>query len=501
MYLRSPFAFLFNLYYNLTPHGLSPFSFLLSHFPMLPEAFLQQMSALLGAEEAQRFCKVLTESEPPTSVRLNRRKLMTGNSDLLSDIQDTAVAWCDTGVYLKERPMFTLDPVLHAGGYYVQEAASMFIEQAYCKISADFTPERLLDLCAAPGGKSTLWRSLLPDGALLVANEPMRQRAEVLAENLTKWGHPDVIVTNAFPNEFSDCCGMFDVIATDVPCSGEGMFRKDEGAVTEWSPANVVTCADRQWSILCDIWSCLRTGGYLVYSTCTYNRLENEEMVARICKELGAEIVPLDVESDWNVLTLDAPENLSEASVLNNGMYHFFPHLTRGEGLFLCLMRKTADTPEPRAKKEKKAKGAKPQVPAGASTVAKWLADAGAYKILSTGEAELSAIRQSHADVAQRLMTTVKCLKVGVTLAEEKGKKFAPAHDLALALNRNTDAFPTCEIDLDTALSYLRREAITIDAPKGYVIVTFKHLPLGFVNNLGNRANNMYPQQWRIRMK
>ena len=501
MYLKIPFAFLFTLYYNLTPHGLSPFSFLLSHFPMLPEAFLQQMSALLGAEEAQRFCKVLTESEPPTSVRLNCRKESAEILKQLSENYDCDVPWCTTGKYLKERPMFTLDPVLHAGGYYVQEAASMFIEQAYRKISADFTPERLLDLCAAPGGKSTLWRSLLPDGALLVANEPMRQRAEILAENLTKWGHPDVIVTNAYPNEFSGCCGMFDVIATDVPCSGEGMFRKDEGAVTEWSPANVVTCADRQWSILCDIWSCLRTGGYLVYSTCTYNRLENEEMVARICKELGAEIVPLDVKSEWNVHTLDAPEKLSEASVLNNGMYHFFPHLTRGEGLFLCLMRKTSETPEPRAKKEKKAKGAKPQVPAGASTVAKWLADAGAYKILSTGEAELSAIRQSHADVAQRLMTTVKCLKVGVTLAEEKGKKFAPAHDLALALNRNTDAFPTCELDLDTALSYLRREAITIDAPRGYVIVTYKGLPLGFVNNLGNRANNMYPQQWRIRMK
>ena len=468
---------------------------------MLPEAFLQQMSALLGSENAQRLCTALTETEPPTSVRLNKRKQVAGNSDLLRGITDCGVPWCETGVYLKERPTFTLDPLLHAGAYYVQEAASMFIEQAYRKIEADFVPTNLLDLCAAPGGKSTLWRSLLPDGALLVANEPMRQRAEVLAENLTKWGHPDVVVTNAYPTEFSALCGMFDVIATDVPCSGEGMFRKDEGAISEWSPANVIACADRQWSILCDIWPCLRTGGYLVYSTCTYNRPENEEMVARICKQLGAEVVPLDIPSDWNIHTLDAPENLSEASVHNNGMYHFFPHLTRGEGLFLCLMRKTAETPEARQKKDKKSKGAKPQAPAGASTVAKWLSDAGAYKILATGDAELSAVRQSHADTAQRLMATLNCLKVGVALAEEKGKKFAPAHALALALNCNLDAFPTCELCLDDALSYLRREAITIDAPRGYVIVTYKGLPLGFVNNLGNRANNMYPAHWRIRMK
>ena len=301
--LVPPFAILFTLYYILTPHGLPYFFFFPSPFPMLPEAFLQQMSALLGAEEAQRFCKVLTESEPPTSVRLNSRKLGAEQLEQLSENYDCNVPWCTTGKYLKERPSFTLDPALHAGAYYVQEAASMFIEQAYRKISTDFTPERLLDLCAAPGGKSTLWRSLLPDGALLVANEPMRQRAEILAENLTKWGHPDVIVTNAYPNEFGDCCGMFDIIATDVPCSGEGMFRKDEGAITEWSPANVVSCSDRQWSILYDIWPCLRTGGYLVYSTCTYNRLENEEMVAHICKELGAEIVPLDVKSEWNVHT------------------------------------------------------------------------------------------------------------------------------------------------------------------------------------------------------
>ena len=314
MYLISPFDFLFTLYYILTPHGLSPFSFFLSHFPMLPEAFLQQMSALLGAEEAQRFCKVLTESEPPTSVRLNSRKESAEILKQLSENYECDVPWCTTGKYLKERPSFTLDPALHAGAYYVQEAASMFIEQAYRKISADFTPDRLLDLCAAPGGKSTLWRSLLPDGALLVANEPMRQRAEILAENLTKWGHPDVIVTNAYPNEFSGCCGMFDVIATDVPCSGEGMFRKDEQAVAEWSMDNVMMCVERQRGILRDIWHALKPGGLLVYSTCTFNRFEDEDNARWICDGLGAEL-------------------LEER--------HFLPGRDRGEGFYCAAIRKS----------------------------------------------------------------------------------------------------------------------------------------------------------------
>ena len=291
----------------------------------LPDKFKLQVAQLLGQEEADGLCRALLE-EPTVSVRVNRAKAGCPPQD----VENERVPWCETGYYLSSRPSFTLDPLFHAGTYYVQEASSMFIEQAFKTM--DFQPQRMLDLCAAPGGKSTLWRSLLPDGALLVANEPIRQRAMILLENLTKWGHPDVVVTNAYPEDFAPLRGFFDVVATDVPCSGEGMFRKEEKAVEDWSLEAVDHCAARQWQIVCDIWPTLREGGYLVYSTCTFNREENEDQVDRICQELGAEVVPVSVDASWGVCGDTTGRHLP--------VFHFFPNHARGEGLFLALLRK-----------------------------------------------------------------------------------------------------------------------------------------------------------------
>lgn len=221
----------------------------------------------------------------------------------------------------------------------------MFVEQAYKQITTDFTPHRLLDLCAAPGGKSTLWRSMMCDGDLLVANEPIRQRAQILAENLTKWGHPDVVCTSAYPEEFAPLGSFFDVIAADVPCSGEGMFRKDAVAIDEWSPQAVDSCAARQWQIIESVWPALRQGGYLVYSTCTYNRQEDEDNVVRICNELGAELVPIATQPEWGIAGDTTGRNLP--------VYHFFPHKAKGEGLFLALLRKTSEAPVAKEKKGK----------------------------------------------------------------------------------------------------------------------------------------------------
>lgn len=299
----------------------------------LPADFITQITQLLGADEASALCTALTGSEAPVSIRRNPLKPV----ETLPEAEVGAVPWCDAGCYLAARPRFTYDPLLHAGCYYVQEAASMFVEQAYRRIVADFQPHRLLDLCAAPGGKSTLWRSLLPAEHLLVANEPIRQRAQILAENLAKWGHPDTVVTSAYPAEFAGLGSFFDVVAADVPCSGEGMFRKDENARTEWSLQAVADCAERQWQIISDIWPTLRQGGYLVYSTCTYNRAENEDNVYRICRELGAETVELPVPAEWKISGDTTGRNLH--------VYHFFPHRTQGEGLFLSLLRKTAEAP------------------------------------------------------------------------------------------------------------------------------------------------------------
>lgn len=457
----------------------------------LPPAFRKLMESQLGEAEAEALCAALTESVSPVSVRRNPLKPM----EEMPAEEAGAVPWCEAGRYLKERPRFTYDPRLHAGCYYVQEAASMFVEQAYRRILQDFRPHRVLDLCAAPGGKSTLWRSLLPEGDLLVANEPIRQRAQILAENLTKWGHPDVVTTSAYPEEFAPLTAFFDVVAADVPCSGEGMFRKDETAVDEWSAEAVEMCAERQWHIIESVWPALRRGGYLVYSTCTYNRTENEDNVMRICRELGAEPVEIPLDDAWHVSGDTTQRGLN--------VYHFFPHRTQGEGLFLALLRKTAETPVTKNKRKKRGEA---RTPGGAgikngARVSGWLDNDAQFKLTRTSAENIIAVRESLYDDVMRVCDTVKALTAGISLAEEKGKKLIPQHALALSVALRADAFPRVALTLEQALSYLRREALTLEAavPRGYVVVTYAGHPLGFANNLGFRANNLYPQEWRIR--
>lgn len=444
------------------------------------------MNRLVGASETDALCAALAEV-PPVSIRLNPFKAGAVPEGIAAE----PVPWCAEGRYLATRPSFTLDPLFHAGTYYVQEAASMFVAQAFSRM--DFTPQRVLDLCAAPGGKSTLWRSLLPDGAFLVANEPLHQRAMILAENMAKWGHPDVAVTNAYPADFAVLRGFFDVVAADVPCSGEGMFRKDEGAVAEWSPDAVVRCAERQWQIVEDVWPALREGGYLVYSTCTFNAAEDEDNVVRICNRLGAELVDIPTSPEWGVRGDTTGRNLA--------VNHFFPHHARGEGFFLALLRKTSETPSRPDKR--RAKDRKPLPVAGGKTAASWLADDSRFKLYRPDAEHVAAIRATLADDADRLRAAVRTIWAGVLVAEDKGKKLVPTPELALSTALSQSAFPRVNLSREQAVAYLRREALVLDpaVPRGYVVACCEDHPLGFLNNLGNRANNLYPAEWRIRMQ
>lgn len=247
----------------------------------LPEDFIQYTQELMGDELFQQLKQGITEGEAPTSIRLNPFKCKEGE-----DAAGEPIPWCpSTGRYLSTRPNFTFDPWLHAGKYYVQEASSMFVDLVIRQLVHE--PVMMLDLCAAPGGKSTAVRAALPEGSLLFSNEPMRTRSQILAENIQKFGHPDMIVTNSYPRDYKKSKLQFDVILTDVPCSGEGMFRKDDGAISEWSLQNVDNCWHLQREIVSDIWNCLKPGGLLIYSTCTFNAHEDEENIAWICEELG----------------------------------------------------------------------------------------------------------------------------------------------------------------------------------------------------------------------
>ncbi len=443
----------------------------------LPEAFIEEMETTLGTAEAGRLIAAL-DTEAPVSIRLNPKREVRATEGA------ERVPWSSTGYYLAGRAAFTFDPLLHAGCYYVQEASSMFVEQALRAM--DGMPRRVLDLCAAPGGKSTLWRSLLADDSLLVANEPLRTRAAILAENMWKWGHPGVCVTSAYPKEFALLPGFFDVVAADVPCSGEGMFRKDAAAVGEWQPASPKLCAARQRDIIADVWPALRTGGYLVYSTCTFNRAENEDNVRWIIDELGAEAVPLPFEADWGVAGSTAGDGLP--------VCHFFPHRTRGEGFFIALLRKTSPTPPPHKRRKGAAGKATGDVP---KSCREWLDGDFRYAAAGTG---FVAYPAAMAEEMSRLSTTVRTLSCGVALATEKGRKILPAPTLPFSTALRRDAFPRIELDYADAVAYLRRESIVpaTDA-RGYAVATFHDRALGFLNHLGTRANNLYPAEWRIR--
>lgn len=261
----------------------------------LPIDFITRTRALLG-NEFDSFEAAL-QADVPVSIRINEKKGTPAPSTTGAPCE--RVAWCETGYYLPERLSFTFDPLFHAGAYYVQEASSMFLEQAIR--SHVKTPVRCLDLCAAPGGKSTHLAACLPEGSLLVSNEVIRSRSHILAENIAKWGNPNCIVTNNDPKEIGCLTHFFDVIVADVPCSGEGMFRKDTDSTGEWSVANVALCAGRGRRIIHDVWNALKPGGLLIYSTCTYNMEEDEENIHYITEELGAEALPIPVKDEWQI--------------------------------------------------------------------------------------------------------------------------------------------------------------------------------------------------------
>lgn len=440
----------------------------------LPLPFIQTMQDLLGTDYL-KFEQALCDA-PVVSVRVNDKVQLTPS--------DRQVPWCDKGYYLDRRPSFTLDPLLHGGAYYVQEASSMFLVQALQQYFSHAS--RVLDLCAAPGGKSTLLAQYLPDSSLLVSNEIIRTRANILMENVQKWGCSNVVVTNNRPEDFAALEGWFDALVVDAPCSGEGMFRKDAQAVSEWSPQNVDMCASRQRDILSAVWNALKPGGVLVYSTCTYNRKENEDNVQWVCRELGAERLPLDLQGNADITQTE-------------GGYHFYPHKTRGEGFFLSVMKKLDARPAECLSGKSRKRDVREQLWREAMPFA--LRNPDRWVMIREND-RVKAYPAELKEAMRLLERELRVLHAGVPLGLMKGKDFIP--DAAAALSKALDKETvTCvDLDYDKAIAYLKRENLFLpDAPKGYLLACYDGLPLGWLKNLGNRCNNLYPQEWRIRMK
>ena len=419
----------------------------------LPAAFTEQTRLLLGDGRFERYLKAF-DAEPPVSIRLNPLKAMDFH---VADGEQ--VPWCPNGYYLNIRPNFTFDPLLHAGCYYVQEASSMFLDEVLRQWLPALTsigetklddgepasgtacrPLMALDLCAAPGGKSTILLSRVPAGSFLMSNEPNPKRADILAENIAKWGSDACFVTNNYPQHYRKSKLLFDIILCDVPCSGEGMFRKDAATIDQWSTDNVEKCWRLQRDIVGDAWQCLQPGGLMIYSTCTLNTKENEENIRWAMEELGAEPLSVQIKDEWGVTPsllagFDAP------------VYRFIPGLARGEGLFMCVMRKP-------------------------------------------GRLNASCIMPH----SQKKPNSLKIPSVLKTVSTSLLQKDEPRGGVP-------DRVSSVPLTYSQAISYLRREAITLppDAPRGVVGVSYEGQLLGYVKNIGNRANNLYPKEWRIK--
>ena len=383
----------------------------------LPIDFTDMARRTMGEERFDCYLKAF-ETDAPVSIRLNPEKA----KELTTDGE--RVPWCRNAYYLPQRPNFTYDPLLHAGCYYVQEAGSMFLDTVMQQWVPD-APVVMIDFCAAPGGKSLLARTALAAGSVLFSNEPMRNRANILAENVEKWGYADHFVTNNFPRDYRRAKMIADVVLCDVPCSGEGMFRKDEATIREWSMQNVEKCARLQREIVADAWSCLADGGLFIYSTCTFNTHEDEENIQWMMDELGAEVLPVKVDAAWNI-TGSLLDGFSQP------VYRFIPGISKGEGLFLCVLRK-----------------------------------GGAWQ---QGHS-LKSLRKS-----QQNLNIIYCPKAQPDMVK-------------------------VEVNYQQAMAYLRHEAIPLgaDVPRGMVGICFEGHLLGLAKNIGNRANNLYPKEWKIR--
>lgn len=434
---------------------------------------------MLG-EEYEAFAEAL-DDQTPVSIRRNPLKFPLVN-------QKNKVPWTTYGAFLSSRPVFTMDPLFHGGAYYVQEASSMFLEQAFLQ-HAPKGAITALDLCAAPGGKSTHLLSLMNADSLLVSNEVIRSRVGPLTENIQKWGHPNCVVTSNDAADFQSVPGFFDVIVVDAPCSGEGMFRKDPDARTEWSPENVDICSARQKRILDSVWPALKQDGLLFYSTCTFNQAENEENLRWLSKQCDVEFLQIKIDPAWGV------DEVREGAICG---YRFYPHKAGGEGFFLAVIRKLEAQEEVRFRSSPKDRFT-PASKKVSDEIVSWLRP-GQHSFIQRDEI-IQLLPGQWQQTIHALTKHLRVVYAGTYLATQKHDKLIPDHSLALSVTLNPSHFFQLELSEAQAITFLRKETLILSLEhRGFALVTFNNLPLGWVNVLPGRINNLYPPAWRIRM-
>ena len=454
----------------------------------LPKSFLKSLENVEGFD-LNAFTAVHQEAKSLTSIRFNPNKKI----DVLdSALQiESKIPWSKHGYYLNERPSFTKDPLFHAGAYYVQEASSMFLEQALQQTVDLKTPLKVLDLCAAPGGKSTLIQSLISKDSLLVSNEVIKTRVNVLAENITKWGAANVVVTNNDPRDFQRLDSYFDVIVVDAPCSGSGLFRKDPDAINEWSMDNVVLCSQRQQRILADVKEALKHDGILIYSTCSYSKAENEQIAEWLITENGFTSIRLQVNPEWNIVETITQETKAYG-------YRFYPDKVKGEGFFIAAFKKTNQTTKENNKQittnnKQQTINTKHQT----SHTPQWLSENNNLAFLPWKD-DILAFPESLINEIPLMQSALYIKKAGVNIGSLIRNELIPSHELVMSTILNPE-MATVSMDLNKALQFLRLETIEKDFEgTGWMLMKYADLPLGLIKALPNRINNYYPREWRI---
>jgi 16S rRNA C967 or C1407 C5-methylase (RsmB/RsmF family)/NOL1/NOP2/fmu family ribosome biogenesis protein len=450
----------------------------------LPAALLTSFESLNGFNK-DAFVKVHESGEQVTSVRINPGKIFNIQNSMFN-VQGN-IPWTEHGLYLSSRPSFTFDPLFHAGCYYVQEASSMFLEQAL-KQTVDLSPKgvpwtkplKVLDLCAAPGGKSTHMLSLISKDSLLVSNEVIRSRVNILNDNIIKWGCSNVVVTNNDPRDFQRVENYFDVIVVDAPCSGSGLFRKDPDAINEWSLNNVALCSQRQQRILADVLPALKPGGILIYSTCSYSKEEDENIVDWLTEELPIVNSQLSIDNSLEIIP-------------SGGGYRFWPDKIKGEGFFIACFRKKGDDDL----------SASPMkfIPDKFSESEMSILDKYVVKdgmVFFRTDKMIHAVPEDLASEIKYLSKKLQVLNFGVRIGEIIRDKLVPDHALALS-GIVSEKVNRIELDPEQAILYLKKREVNISLEnKGWGIVTYKGFSLGWVNVLQNRVNNYYPKELRI---
>lgn len=462
---------------------------------MLPPQLIQSLEGIKGFN-SKAFEAVHVSGEQVTSVRLNRLKAESLKQNAKS-MEDAAlslkplafsikkpVPWCENGFYLSERPSFTFDPLFHAGAYYVQEASSMFLWEMIKQTVGTATNKKVLDLCAAPGGKSTLLASYFTDG-LIVSNEVIKSRAAILTENIIKWGADNVVVTNNDPKDFQRLENYFDLIVIDAPCSGSGLFRKDPNAINEWSEENVNLCSLRQQRIVADVLPALKQNGILIYSTCSYSKQEDEDVLDWLMENYQLSTVHCPLSGEWGIVEVQSDKHQAFG-------YRFYPDQIKGEGFFIAAFKKINGEEDSYHSEQNLQLANKQEL----EQLRSFIPLPQTYSVFKQNEA-LRAIKETWLTALKQLAKHLYIKKAGVELGTIKGKDFIPSHELAVSM-LPLQSLAAVELSKEAALQYLKRKEFVTDAPKGWTLVKYCGLSLGWIKVLPNRINNYYPQEWRI---